>query len=46
MIKILRRILYGKPVQSEPCQLCGYVIYDGVCPTCFNAGRKWKYGKK
>lgn len=44
--KLLSRILYGKPLKSNPCEVCDAPSFDGVCPNCFDAGRKWKHGKK
>jgi len=42
MMKLLRRLLFGKGLESAPCKECAAPSFDGVCPSCFEAGRKWK----
>ena len=42
-MKLLRRLLFGKRLEGKPCEVCEAPSFYGVCPSCFEAGRKWKY---
>ena len=46
MIRFIRRVFFGKTLESKPCGVCDSPSFDGVCPSCFNAGRKWKHVKQ
>lgn len=41
---LIRRLLFKDPLKSTPCGVCEAPSFDGVCPSCFEAGRKWKNG--
>ena len=45
-MKFIRRVLFGKALESEPCEVCKSPSFDGVCPSCFDAGRKWNHDKQ